>query len=80
MPLDQLKIDQSFIRDLSTDPNSAAIVETIISMARNLNLKTIAEGVETEEEVTILKAMGCEAFQGFYFGRPVNGEAFSRYM
>jgi diguanylate cyclase (GGDEF)-like protein len=71
LPLDQLKIDQSFIRDLSTDSNDVAIVQAIITMGRTFELNVIAEGVETEEQFEFLDNHGSHAFQGFLFGRPV---------
>jgi diguanylate cyclase (GGDEF)-like protein/PAS domain S-box-containing protein len=71
LPLSQLKIDQSFVRDITTDPNDAVLVQTIIGMARNLNLDIIAEGVETEEQFNFLVEHGCLAFQGFLLGRPM---------
>ena len=71
LPLDQLKIDQSFVRDININPEDTIIVETIINMANNLGLNVIAEGVETEEQVSFLKQKGCEAFQGYYYGRPM---------
>lgn len=71
LPLNQLKIDQSFVRDISTDPNDRVIVKTIIAMAKNLELEVLAEGVETLEQKKYLLENGCEKFQGFYFGRPV---------
>ena len=77
LPLDQLKIDKSFVQDISTDPNDAAIVETIIAMAKHLGLDVVAEGVETEEELAFLDSQGCEAYQGYYFSRPVPVEDFS---
>ena len=70
LPLDQLKIDQSFVRDIATDPNDAALIQTIISMGHNLGLQVIAEGVETEEQLYRLRLYGCQAFQGYFFGRP----------
>jgi diguanylate cyclase (GGDEF)-like protein len=71
LPLNQLKIDQSFVRDISTDPNDRVIVRTIIAMAQNLELEVLAEGVETLEQKNYLLENGCQKFQGYYFGRPV---------
>lgn len=71
LPLDQLKIDQSFVRDVLTDSNGAAIARTILSLARSLDLGVVAEGVETSGQRDFLLSCGCKAFQGYYFGRPV---------
>jgi len=70
MPLYQLKIDQSFVRDLFDDPGAQVIVRTIIAMAVSLGLETIAEGVETQAQLDLLRALGCGGFQGHLFGRP----------
>jgi len=70
LPLDQLKIDQSFVRDVLTDPNDAAIVRTILALAQSMELQAVAEGVENEGQRQFLLDNGCTVFQGYLFGRP----------
>lgn len=76
LPLYQLKIDQSFVRDIAVDSSDQAIVRTIIAMAHTLNLNVIAEGVETEEQQGLLLNNGCTHYQGYFYGRPVPIEQF----
>jgi len=80
LPLDQIKIDQSFVRDISQDANDAAIVQTIIAMSEALGLKVIAEGVETKVQQEFLESHGCHAFQGYLFGKPVTIEQFEEQL
>lgn len=78
LPLTQLKIDQSFVRDITTDANDAVLVQTIIGMAQNLKLEVIAEGVETEEQRQFLEQNGCRLYQGYLFDRPMPVTEFER--
>ncbi len=71
LPIDELKIDRSFINDLTKDQNDVIIVQTIISIGRKFGLEVIAEGVETKEQLEMLLAMGCKNFQGYFFSKPV---------
>jgi diguanylate cyclase (GGDEF)-like protein/PAS domain S-box-containing protein len=80
LPLDQIKIDQSFVRDIASDPNDAAIVQTIIAMTEALGLNVIAEGVETMAQFEFLDNHGCHAFQGYLFSKPVSIEEFERVL
>ena len=77
LPVDALKIDCSFIRDVNFNPDDAILVETIITMAHSLKLDVVAEGVETHEQLAFLRARGCDKAQGFYFSKPLSSEAFS---
>ena len=70
-PFDKIKIDQSFVRDLSDNPESMAIVRAVTNLCRDLGMQTTAEGVETEEHAAILRNLGCDTAQGYHFGRPM---------
>jgi EAL domain-containing protein (putative c-di-GMP-specific phosphodiesterase class I) len=74
LPIQKLKIDQSFIRDITVDPNDTAIVVAIINMAKSLELETIAEGVETAGQLALLRSKECKTGQGFFFSAPVSAQ------
>lgn len=76
LPLDQIKIDQGFVRDMTVDPNDAVMVQTIINLANSFRMNVIAEGVETEAQLKFLKDNGCMAYQGYLFSKPVPIEEF----
>ncbi|MDO8449494.1 MAG: EAL domain-containing protein [Rhodoferax sp.] len=80
LPLGQLKIDQSFVRDVLIDANDAAIAQAVLSLGQSLGMSVIAEGVETEAQRDHLAKMGCHAYQGYFFGRPMPVQAFNQYM
>ena len=80
MPFDLLKIDRSFVRDVLTDPNDAAIARTIVALAASLGLDVIAEGVETAAQRDFLASLGCPAFQGSLVSPPVPIEAFEKLL
>ncbi len=80
LPIDTLKIDLSFVRDIETDPNDRVIVQTIVNVANSLGKWAIAEGVETEMQATLLRQFGCRAFQGYLFGRPMPIEDFEGWI
>ena len=71
LPLSKLKIDQSFVRDLATDADDSAIVNAIVGLSRSLGLSTVAEGVESEDQLAALRRLGCTKIQGYYFSRPL---------
>ena len=78
LPLDQIKIDQGFVRDVLLDPSDAAIARSIIALAGSLGLSVIAEGVETDAHLQFLLEHGCKSFQGYLFGRPLPLEDFEQ--
>jgi EAL domain-containing protein (putative c-di-GMP-specific phosphodiesterase class I) len=79
LPLDQLKIDQSFVRELLDSTHDAAIIRTVVALGQTLGLDVIAEGVETDAQRTQLLSMGCTRYQGYWFSKPLNAEDFLAY-
>jgi EAL domain-containing protein (putative c-di-GMP-specific phosphodiesterase class I) len=79
-PIDKLKIDRSFVRDMILDPNDAAIVSTIIAMTQHLKLRVIAEGVETEEQINLLRNHQCKEVQGYWYSPPVPSDNMRNYL
>lgn len=80
LPLDQLKIDQAFVRDILSDTHDAAIAKTIIGLAQSLDLDVIAEGVETQEQRDLLNSIGCLSYQGYFYGRPMPVSEFQNWV
>jgi EAL domain-containing protein (putative c-di-GMP-specific phosphodiesterase class I) len=79
-PIDALKIDQSFVRQITTAPDETTIVTAVISMGRSLKLRVVAEGVETQQELEFLQAHQCDEAQGYYFSRPVLPHLFAQLL
>lgn len=80
LPINTLKIDRSFIRDMIANPDDAALTKAIIAMARSLNLQVIAEGVETSEQFMFLQEQRCDRLQGFFFSRPIPTDEFTKFL
>ena len=78
LPVDELKIDRSFVSDLSTNAQSRKIVASIVNMAHALELRTVAEGVEDQDSIRLLKALGCDRVQGYYYAKPMAADALLR--
>jgi EAL domain-containing protein (putative c-di-GMP-specific phosphodiesterase class I) len=75
-----LKVDRSFVTDLASNADDASIVQAVVSMAHSLRLKVIAEGVETSEQLELLRGLGCDQFQGFHHSEPVDAAGAARFM
>jgi len=80
LPIDRLKIDRSFVRDMETNPDNMAIVRTIAHLGQSLGIKVTVEGVETRSQLTLLRAMGCDTMQGFLFARPMEGSQVDAFL
>jgi EAL domain-containing protein (putative c-di-GMP-specific phosphodiesterase class I) len=80
LPVDRLKIDQSFIREVISDPSDRAIVSAIVNLAHSLRMEVVAEGVETAEQLECVRAVGCDAVQGYYFGKPMPAAQFEDFI
>lgn len=80
LPIGEVKIDKSFVRDILTDEQDCSLIQSIIGIGRGLEIPTLAEGVETLEQALVLKSYGCDLFQGYYFSRPIGAEALREYL
>jgi EAL domain-containing protein (putative c-di-GMP-specific phosphodiesterase class I) len=75
MPIDAVKLDRSFVSDLTTDPATVSMVRSVLAMADALNLRVVTEGVETEQQLEILRSLGCDEAQGYLLGRPESADS-----
>jgi EAL domain-containing protein (putative c-di-GMP-specific phosphodiesterase class I) len=80
MPIEALKIDRSFIAAMGTDRTGTSIVQAIVALAKSLDMRVVAEGVENESQVEFLRGIGCDFAQGYYFARPLTGEQFLKFV
>src|SRR5438445_8911858 len=80
LPIDSVKLDQSFVNGATTDPDDAALVMAIVTLAHNLELRVVAEGVETEEQLNFLRLLRCDEGQGYLFSRPQPAEAIGQLL
>lgn len=80
MPVNKLKIDRSFISDIQTDPNDEAVMRSIINLAHQFNLSVIAEGIEKQEQLDFLCALGCDEIQGYFYARPLPEDEFVEFV
>ena len=80
LPIDRLKVDRSFVRDMETNPDNMAIVRTIAHLGQSLGIKVTVEGVETQSQLTLLRAMGCDTMQGYLFAKPMEASQVEAYL
>jgi diguanylate cyclase (GGDEF)-like protein/PAS domain S-box-containing protein len=80
LPLDRLKIDQSFVRDVASDPSDRAIIAAVVNLAHSLRMEVVAEGIETVEQLEYVRLVGCDAVQGYYFGKPMAAAQFEDFI
>ena len=80
LPIQRVKIDQSFIKDIATDPDDRAIIQAVTAMAHTMKLSVVAEGVETEDQLSFLRSTGCDEAQGYLFGKSLGAEEFKELM